>query len=287
MRYQVLPISVDYEKAGLKAQPDQDNGIKGFSPTLTCYLPDNSPEIEPDLRRPAVVVCPGGGYFMTSDREAEPIALAFAAAGYHAFVLRYSVSPMRFPGALLELSQAVATVRKNAGEWQVDPEQIYVCGFSAGGHLTASLGVHWNRDFVTGPLGLTRQENRPNGLILSYAVLSSEERTTHMGSFQNLFSGHPTQEELELTSCEKHVSQDTPPCFLWHTCNDGVVPVQNSLRFATALANHRIPFELHVYPNGPHGLALSSAVTGKSMVVEECQSWVKDAVRWIGQPKNW
>ena len=283
MRYQVLPIVVEYQKAGIQAEPNQDNGLKGFSPSLSCYLPDNSPEIDPDLRRPAVVVCPGGGYYMTSDREAEPIALSFAAAGYHAFVLRYSVSPMRFPGALLELSQAVAMIRRNAEQWQVDPDRIFVCGFSAGGHLTASLGVHWNKRFVTEPLGLSKGENRPNGLILSYPVISSEARTAHMGSFQNLFSGHPTPEELEVVSCERQVNMDTPPCFLWHTCNDSVVPIRNSLLFASALAEREIPFELHVYPNGPHGLALSSPVTGRGMVVEECQEWIREAVRWIGQ----
>ena len=97
MQFQVLPVAVDYEKAGISAAPDQDNGIKGFAPNLSCYLLNNSPEFNTNQRRPAVVVCPGGGYYMTSDREAEPIALSFAAAGYHAFVLRYSVSPCASP----------------------------------------------------------------------------------------------------------------------------------------------------------------------------------------------
>ena len=104
-----------------------------------------------------------------------------------------------------------------------------------------------------------------------------------MGSFQNLFSGHPTPEELEAVSCDQQVTKDTPPCFLWHTCNDTVVPIRNSLLFASALAEKGISFELHVYPNGPHGLALSSPVTGSGMVVEECQEWMREAIRWIGQ----
>lgn len=280
MRYQVLPISVDYEKVGLAPTPRQDHGEENFAPNMTCYLSDNTKEIEADRAHPAVVIFPGGGYHYTSDREAEPIALQFVAAGIHAFVVRYSCAPMRFPGALLEASEAVATVRRNAKEWNVDPNRIFVCGFSAGGHLAASLGVYWNADFVREALGFSQKENQPNGLILCYPVICGQEKISHVGSLLNLLGHHPDEREQELVACEKHVSADTPPTFLFHTREDSAVPVVNSLRFADALEQNGIPFEMHIYPHGPHGLALASPVTG--YVQPECQQWIRDAIRWIG-----
>lgn len=273
MLHQVLDICVDYRKAGVDPI--------GFQPTLACYVPDVSPEIDAELRRPAVLVCPGGGYHFTSDREAEPIALAFAARGIAAFVLRYSVAPMRFPGALLEACEAVAVIRRHAADWRLDPAKIAVCGFSAGGHLAGSVGVHWNHGFVKDALGYRAGEHRPNALLLCYAVLSARADARQEDSYRNLFGGAPTEAECELTSCERQVSADTPPCFLWHTCDDPVVPASNSLVFAEALSAAGVPFELHVYPHGQHGLALANAVTGAFAVEPDCQDWPDRAARWL------
>ena len=119
-----------------------------FKANLFTYFLDNSPEIDPERKRPVVLICPGGGYQMTSDREAEALAVRFMAMGYHAAILRYSVAPARFPEALLQLATAVAMLRENAEKWHIDTEKIVVQGSSAGGHLAASLGVFWNKPFV-------------------------------------------------------------------------------------------------------------------------------------------
>lgn len=275
MRYEVFDINIDYQKIHV------DNG--GFQPKMSVYLPDNSPEIQMDRKHPTVVICPGGGYAMTSDREAEPIALRFAAAGCNAAVVRYSCVPARFPAALFELSYAVAKVRENAQEWNVDTDKIAVCGFSAGGHLAASFSTLWNRDFVKDYFHYQGGENKPNGMILGYPVITSGEHA-HWGSIENLL-GEKTADSalLELVSAEKQVSNDTPPAFIWHTFDDACVPVENSLVLAQALAAKKISTELHIFPSGPHGLSLSSEETAgdPSIIVPECQVWIDMAIRWL------
>ena len=273
MRYEVFDINIDYQTINV------DNG--GFQPKMSVYLPDNSPEIQIDRKHPTVVICPGGGYAMTSDREAEPIALRFAAAGCNAVVVRYSCVPARFLAALFELSYAVAKVRENAQEWNVDTDRIAVCGFSAGGHLAASFSTLWNRDFVKEYFDYQGGENKPNGMILGYPVITSGEHA-HGGSIENLL-GEKTADPilLELVSAEKQVSSDTPPAFIWHTFDDACVPVENSLVLAQALAKEKISTELHIYPKGPHGLALASRETGDFAVVPECQNWIDMAIRWL------
>ncbi|HHV50725.1 MAG TPA: alpha/beta hydrolase [Candidatus Avimonas sp.] len=271
MKHQVIDIKVDYKAAGLEGSAE---------PKLYTYIIDHSPEMDYHKKRPAIVICPGGGYAMTSDREAEPIALRFNALGFQAFVLRYSVNQVIFPGALLELSKAVSIVRENAKEWDIDPEKIVVCGFSAGGHLAASLGVFWNRDFVTKPLGFANQENKPNGMILSYPVITSGE-FAHVGSLKNLLKDkYDTDPELlSLVSLEKQVSQDTPPAFIWHTFDDAVVPVENALVLAAEMKKQNIPFELHILPKGIHGLSLATMETG--FYQESCCGWPDMAARWV------
>lgn len=277
MRYEVLNIDIDYAKIGVENN--------GFQPTLTIYIPDNSREIDINRIRPMVIVCPGGGYGWTSDREAEPVALKFLAAGMNTAVLRYTTGTDIFPAPQLELAEAVATVRKNAPEWNIDPDRIIICGFSAGGHLAASFGTLWNRDMIGGYLGYHKGEHKPNGLILGYPVITAGQKT-HRGSFINLLGERKDDPALlELLSAEKQVDANTPPTFLWHTFSDGAVPVENSLLFAQALAANGIPTELHIFPNGPHGLSLSNRLTASDQAVElmvpECEQWIDMAVRWI------
>src|SRR5262245_39492072 len=140
---------------------------------LDAYLLYNSQEFQVGQRRPAMIVCPGGGYRFLSDREAEPIALRFSAKGYHAFVLRYSVGT-RLPAPMLELASAIALVRAHADEWLVDPNRIAICGFSAGGHLVGSLGVFWDKPFIFEPLGLTPEQIRPNAVVMCYGLIELE-----------------------------------------------------------------------------------------------------------------
>lgn len=222
---------------------------------LFTYAQDNSPEISPNRTRPAIIICPGGGYAFTSDREAEPLALSFMARGYQAFVLRYSVAPSMYPTALLEVAAAFAYVRNEADKYHVATDEISVLGFSAGGHLSASFGTLWNDAMLSETLGVSTDMLKPNALILSYPVISSGE-FAHVGSFDNL-----TGEDValrEYLSLEKRVGAHVPPTFLWHTWSDTLVPVENSLLFATALRKNNVPFEMHIFPYGPHGLSLAN-----------------------------
>ncbi len=269
----------------------------GEQAVLKGYLRDNIPYRSGRLR-PAMIICPGGAYERCSLREGEPVALKFMEKGCQCFVLDYSVAPVRFPAALRQLAMAVAWVREHAADWDIDPQRVFVCGFSAGGHLAASLGVFWNRPFVCEHLGLKKESIRPDGLILSYPVICAGG-FAHEGSMVNLGirerlelgAGEQVQqiegEELtELFSLEKQVHGQVPPTFLWHTQSDGSVPVENSLLFSMALRAAGVPFELHVFPEGRHGLSLADGETDKEgedgYVVPCCQIWPELAWRWMG-----
>ncbi len=275
MRYLTIPLPIDYERIGTEGG--------GFTAEMTLYLPDNSHEIDPARRRPTVVICPGGGYGFRSFREAEPIALQFLAGDCNAAVVSYSIAPTRFPAALLQVAGAVAKLREYAAEWNVDPGKIAVMGFSAGGHLAASYGTLWNSDTVNSYYGGDSETRRPNGMILCYPVITSGDRA-HRGSIDNLLGEKKDDPAmLTLVSCEKQVTKDTPPAFLWHTFDDDCVPVENSLMMAAALREKDIPFELHVYPHGPHGLSLANeTVYGTwNHACDEVQNWIGMAVRWM------
>lgn len=211
---------------------------------LNTYLISHSDSIKTETR-PLIILCPGGGYWFTSEREGEMLALQFVAAGFHAAILWYSVKPATFPTALLELAKSVELVRKHAKEWYVDPDKIVVEGCSAGGHLAASYGVFWHEDFVSNKLQVSKDILKPNGMILSYPVITSGE-FAHRGSFNNLLRDQYTDEMLEKTSLEKQVNEYVPRAFIWHTYEDTVVPVENSLLFATELRRHHIPVEFHL-----------------------------------------
>ncbi|MFD1466519.1 alpha/beta hydrolase [Lapidilactobacillus mulanensis] len=224
------------------------------------YIPDVSQEIDPAAERPSVLICPGGGYVMTSDREAEPVALNFVAAGFNAFVLRYSIAPARYPVALLEVASAMKLIRKNSAAWHVDPKRVIIAGFSAGGHLAANFATSWDRDLVT-EYGYHADEIQPNGLFLGYSVITSG-KYAHVDSFKNLLGDRYGEPELmSKVSLEKQVTKSTPPAFIWHTVSDDTVPVENSLLFAEALEAHQISFELHLFPKGGHGLSLGTSAT--------------------------
>lgn len=267
-----------HEKVKIQISGSSYEGI------LYTYFLENSPEIMPERRRPVVVICPGGGYEMTSDREAEAVAIQFLSMGYHAAVLRYSVAPARYPEALFQLADTVRYLREHAQQYYIDPEKIVVAGFSAGGHLAASLGVFWNKPFLAGKLDVDAQVLRPNGMILSYPVITSNEKR-HKGSFVNLLGEKAEDPKmLDSLSLEKQVTADTPKTFLWHTASDQTVPVENSLLFFEALHRHQVPAELHIYPAGMHGLGLANEETRSADgrgVQKECQTWIDLAERWM------
>ena len=211
-------------------------------------------------KTPLVLICPGGGYAMTSNREAEPIALQFNSMGYQAAVLRYSCAPAVYPTALCEVAQSVKLIREHAEDWSVDAEKIIVMGFSAGGHLAASYGVFWNESWLTEKMQCDKQLLKPNGLVLCYPVISSKEEIAHQDSIKNLL-GESYPEMKEQVSLEDKVGKHTPKTFLWHTFTDPVVPFWNSFRFAEALGKAGVPMEYHLYPQGGHGLSLANEQT--------------------------
>ena len=253
---------------------------------LYTYFLDNSEEIDPQRKRPVIVICPGGAYGMTSDREAEAIAVQFLAQGFHAVILRYSVAPARYPEALLELAGTVLFLRENAEKYHIDADKIVVQGSSAGGHLAASLGVFWKEAFLVERLDTDSEMLRPNGLMLSYPVITSGAYA-HVGSFENLLGeDYADEEKRKSMSLELHVSRDTPKTFLWHTAPDDAVPVENSLLFFRALHALDIPAELHIYPVGGHGLGLANEETACANgygIQKECQSWIRLACDWMKQ----
>lgn len=271
----VFDMNVDYKGLGC-SEPSE-------VAKLTSYI------IEPSFvsktmwkSRPAIIICPGGGYRMRSDRESEPIAMKYLAEGFHCFILDYSVAPTGWPAATCELSKAVKTVREIADDYNIDKERIYVCGFSAGGHLAASLGVYFDEQIIKNGSDVADEENKPNGLILSYPVIIEDDGKTHDGT-KNNFSEGEKPEKLEYFGLDKKVKSNTPKSFIWHTYEDGSVPVLSSMRFAGALLENNIEYELHIYPRGKHGLSLGNRITAceDKHVIPYVSDWIESSIKWI------
>ncbi len=255
--------------------------------TLTAYLLEDKAEYSKHVH-PAMVIFPGGGYAYTAVRESEPMAFAFLSAGFQTFVLDYSVaqstSTPKVYNPLLDGSAAVAYIREHAKDFCIDPDKIAIIGFSAGGHAAAYLGTHWQDDIVSEKLGIAYGKNRPNAMVLGYPVITSGEKA-HRGSFENLLEDKKDDPAMLLyTSLEKQVSENTPPAYLWHTATDPLVPVENSLLFASALSAKKIPYELHVFPEGPHGLSLATDLVTteeKCPAMDYISVWFNESVKWL------
>ncbi len=253
---------------------------------LTVYIQEPSDSLN-ICKRPLILLCPGGGYAYTSDREAEPMALAFLAKGFNAAILRYSCAPAVYPTSILELGRSILIIREHSAEWEVDDNAIIIEGCSAGGHLAAGYCCFWKKDFVANSL-LTRTDDkareklRPNGLMLCYPVITSG-KFAHRGSIENLL-GDRYEYMKEDMSLENQVNSDVPKTFIWHTFTDESVPVENSLLFATALREHGINTELHIFPEGGHGLALANHLTLSNSGKEDVPSvtpWINLATTWL------
>lgn len=232
--------------------------LNGVAPDvlLRPYLLDNSPEVEEGRRRPLVLILPGGGYGFRSFREAEPIAVRMMSLGLSACVVEYAVAPERFPAALLQVFAAIAHARENADSWHIDPERIYLMGFSAGGHLAASAGVFWSKPHYSARIGRQMQDVKPNALVLGYPVITGGKHA-HEGSFENLL-GDDRYSFSETLSLERQVNPAVPPTFIFHTWEDAGVPVENALLFAQALKVHDVSCALHIFAKGGHGISLSN-----------------------------
>ena len=257
-----------YEYFGLK-RPQNGCGY------LVTYVHDPM-ESRPNRLRPAMLVIGGGGYSYGSQREKKPIAFKFLAESYNAFVLEYSCAPVAYPAQLNEGLMAMVYIRENAAKLGVIADRVAAIGFSAGGHLCAMLANLFDSEDSKKLLGDKASLARPDAVILSYPVISSGEKA-HRGSFDNICAGNA---ELEKSlSLENRVKENSSPAFIWATANDGCVPSENSLYYALACKKHDVPFELHVFADGQHGLSLANEEV--FTVNEPVQIWVKLALVWL------
>lgn len=253
--------------------------FSGSDASVTGYL--HTPIWEMAVRReqfPAVVVCPGGAYAMISAREADPIALPFFARGYNVFILTYSVGEKAKQfRPLMELSETLRLIRSHP-QWRVVPDQIAVCGFSAGGHLACSLGAMWDDPALLKRYDNHDGENRPNAMILSYPVITADAHA-HTESIENVSGCKQGTPGYQYFSLDQRVSEKTCPAFVWHTVQDNCVPVENTLKLLSALQAHNIPFEAHIFPDGAHGISACTEETGTADSYNA--RWLDLSIAWL------
>lgn len=283
--------------------------------TLTTYLLDPFTTSDDTRTRPAIIICPGGSYMYCSDREAEPVAMAFNSMGFNAFVLRYSVYgqgkttdqilaegqfPVKedvvFPHALHETAKTFEIIHKHASEWQVNTDQIGLIGFSAGGHNTGMYGNLWSQPVIQDATSLTGDQLKPAFNISSYALTdiayyfgkNVQNPDPNVQAYATAISlacfgkPQPTTEEVVKYSIPSTVNADTPPTFIWATREDQVVNVRDSISFALALEENEIPFEMHIFQKGPHGLSVANESSALYPVQIN-----KTAAQWLPLAENW
>ncbi len=234
-------------------------------------------------KRPGMIVVPGGGYAMRSDREAEPVALAYLNKGYSSFVLEYTCKTA-YPTPLIEACMAVIYLRENAERYDLDAEHLAAIGFSAGGHLTGMLATMYNDEAVINALGERAKLARLNAVVLSYAVLCATEGVWHKGSIETISGSGAVP--YDTVSIDKRVTADSVPAFFWHTIEDGVVPVENSVITAMAYKKAGVPFALHLFERGPHGVSVINIEVNNQLpsdiALEKTLSvWVDMSLAWL------
>lgn len=242
-------------------------------PTLTPYLPGPG-----KATGAAIVICPGGGYGGLAGHEGDHYAKWLNELGIAGFVLKYRLAPGGYhhPAMLQDAARAVRLVRAKAADWKIDPKRVGIMGSSAGGHLASTLLTHFDAGKPEAEDLVERQSSRPDLGILCYAVITMGE-FTHQGSKQNLLGHAPAPELVRDLSNELQVTSATPPCFVWHTFEDGAVPVENSLQFAAALRKAGVPFDLHIYQKGGHGMGLGSGDWNPA----KRHPWTRDCAYWL------
>lgn len=247
--------------------------------SMDTYLPD--PTTAAPKPRPGILVCPGGGYTHLAAHEGDSVALRFAGLGFNAYVVRYSLAPeARYPRNVQDVACAVAHIRENAQAYGQRPDAIAVLGFSAGGHVAGTLGVQWPKAELWSPLGLSCEQVKPNAMVLCYSVISGGE-FAHRDSFRQLTGTDDILRHQDF-SLEHLVTPQTAPAFLWHTWEDALVPVENTLLMAMALRHHGVPAEVHIYPHGPHGCSLCDDSIGRpDKIAPEAQEWPYQAARFL------
>lgn len=288
---------------------------------LTTYILDEFTRLN-SKKRPAVIICPGGAYLRTSDREAEPVAIKFASLGFNTFVLRYNTffrskedgfnyinkntnkkikvnKNTKYPQPLFDLAKAMIIIRENAEAWNIDVDNISICGFSAGAHLAALLGTQWQSTLLKDKFNSESEVFKPKTLILAYPVIdymiikelkdkSNNKIDIDMFNVSNeAFFGeeNPSDKLRKKLSICNNITDNMIPTFIWHTANDELVCVQNSLNLALALSKKNITYEMHIFENGPHGMSLCNEVTAAevSQINKDCEKWFELAVEWLSK----
>ncbi len=240
--------------------------------------------------RPAMIVIPGGGYSVVcTEREGEPIALAYVKEDFQCFVLNYRVGRKEdvYPAQMVDAGRAFLYVKENAADFGIDPEKIFFVGFSAGGHLAGCMGTMFNAPEVLEALDVEKDAIRPAGVVLSYPVTTAIG-PCHAYSYEKLsgkdFDSIPIEEKRKY-SLECNVTDSTVPMFLWHTATDQLVPVTGTLMLAAALTAHHITYACYIFPKGPHGVALANKVTDTSgtgaSIAEMAEKWVEESVNFM------
>lgn len=263
-------------------------GENGANPTLEIYLPYNMTEMNREnQKRPCIIICPGGGYSYCSQRESEPIAFRYLQAGYNVFLLTYSVGSanIHFPAQINEVAAVMDLINTKAEEWNCNTEKVAIIGFSAGGHLASHYSTAFDCEEV--------RKNFPNSkavnaTVLSYPVITADPKHHHKGSFENLLGRPLENNDIDKFSCDRLVNEKTPPAFIWHTADDTCVPVKNSILYATALSEHKIPFELHIFPFGGHGLSTCDKETlnNPNIIAEHNKIWIEQSIKWLNLTLN-
>jgi len=252
--------------------PEGAPGARGSTmedrPRITPFIPAGDGPLG------CIIVCPGGGYGGRAGHEGAPVSKWLNSFGVASFVLDYRVAPYRHPIPLGDAQRSIRLVRARAAEWKIDPKRIGILGFSAGGHLAASAATLFDAGAADAADPVDRASSRPDAAILCYPVISFGE-FRHHGSMVNLIGENPDGDLRGKLSLESSVTPQTPPTFLWHTSDDGGVPVENSLMFAAALHKNKVPFALHVFPHGSHGLGLATDVPEVKEWTALCEMWLK------------
>ena len=270
----IAPLAIAAPETPIVLWPGGAPGAVGNEPvdipTLTAYLPPKDKK-----SGAAIIICPGGGYAHLADHEGQPVAEWLNTLGVTAFVLKYRLGPRyHHPAPMQDAARAIRIVRARASEWGLDPQRIGILGFSAGGHLAATAGTHFDSGKPDASDVLERVSSKPNLMILIYPVITMRDQT-HAGSKKNLLGAEPSPELVALLSNEEQVTKETPPTFLVHTMNDSAVPVENSLLFVSALRKAGVPFEFHLYERGPHGFGLGGKDPILATWPDRCADWLR------------
>jgi acetyl esterase/lipase len=272
------PLWANGAPGALGKEAGEDAFHSGDLPTITVFLPDPS-----KATGASIVICPGGGYgFLATEHEGKEVAEWLNTIGVTGVMLKYRLGPRyHHPVPLQDVQRAIRTVRAKAKDWNLDPKRVGVLGFSAGGHLASTAATHFDAGKPDAEDPIDRQSCRPDVAILVYPVVALATEYGHAGSLKNLLGDKPSKEDVENLSNERQVTKQTPPTFLAHTNEDTGVPPENSLLFATALRRAKVPFELHIFEKGQHGLGLGTGWEKRIPPNEEFQAWPRLCAAWL------